>query len=638
METRRFALNQRRALYAVAGGRCEDCGNELVPGWHADHRQPWSTGGQTDVLNGQALCPACNLKKGSGEMIEFEGLRPWQKRFVKLYRVWTQQVFSLVVLPGGGKTVAALFAANEWQREAVKPRLIVFVVPTRYLCKQVQKSAKRDFNLEMQTTEFDGSIKPGMNGLVMTYAGLDNNSEVLRTLSARYDVLAVLDEFHHLGESASWGISAKNAFENASRILAMSGTPWRSDAGRIPFLPIDDQTGEYVIHSKFDWPLALEEHPRIIRDLAFRPFHGSANFLEKRTGKTLSLNSREILSDDEESRCLKGRLRESLYQGDILKEAYTRLMRVRQSKPDAACLVVCMDIDHAEKVAKRWEQVTGEMPTLAHSDWDRMEGSARQRDPIETFKQSTDKCIVSVRQVSEGVDIPRLMIGVYLTNYVTELYFRQFVGRIARHQGTDVDEEAYVFMPHHSKLTLFADKITELQALALQRRQEAEADLQPDPADTVSPSNAGEGGFEYLGGSNAERAGLILPRVLNADASMERKISAFAAEFGVRETAAAQIMRKHGMLQEPHVPSWVNTNATLEKQSQDENEEPLEERLKRQRLYQGKLIKKLAYRTGVPHSELNFQANQHCGCASVTAATEEQLANRLAYIHSLFGG
>ena len=63
-EPRRFSATQRMALYLHADGRCENCGVELGDGWHADHIVPWSMGGATDVTNGQALCPDCNLKKG----------------------------------------------------------------------------------------------------------------------------------------------------------------------------------------------------------------------------------------------------------------------------------------------------------------------------------------------------------------------------------------------------------------------------------------------------------------------------------------------------------------------------------------------------------------------------------------------
>lgn len=60
-----FTGRARLALYLAAGGRCADCGATLAAGWHADHRRPWAQGGPTDVTNGAACCPPCNLKKGN---------------------------------------------------------------------------------------------------------------------------------------------------------------------------------------------------------------------------------------------------------------------------------------------------------------------------------------------------------------------------------------------------------------------------------------------------------------------------------------------------------------------------------------------------------------------------------------------
>lgn len=64
---RKFTKKQKQALYWLAKGRCENCGKQLPDDWHADHITPWSTGGTTDISNGQALCPECNLKKGRAE-------------------------------------------------------------------------------------------------------------------------------------------------------------------------------------------------------------------------------------------------------------------------------------------------------------------------------------------------------------------------------------------------------------------------------------------------------------------------------------------------------------------------------------------------------------------------------------------
>ena len=67
MPSRRFRSRQRVALFLAAYGRCCECGAELEPAWHADHIAPVRAGGVTESHNGQALCPACNLRKGGHE-------------------------------------------------------------------------------------------------------------------------------------------------------------------------------------------------------------------------------------------------------------------------------------------------------------------------------------------------------------------------------------------------------------------------------------------------------------------------------------------------------------------------------------------------------------------------------------------
>tara|TARA_B100000965_G_C19568320_1_gene747860 strand:- start:1729 stop:1926 length:198 start_codon:yes stop_codon:yes gene_type:complete len=62
---RSFSQRQRRILSIVGGNSCAICGKNLKDGFHADHILPYSKKGKTILKNGQALCPKCNLKKGS---------------------------------------------------------------------------------------------------------------------------------------------------------------------------------------------------------------------------------------------------------------------------------------------------------------------------------------------------------------------------------------------------------------------------------------------------------------------------------------------------------------------------------------------------------------------------------------------
>ena len=53
--------------------------------------------------------------------------------------------------------------------------------------------------------------------------------------------------------------------------------------------------------------------------------------------------------------------------------------------------------------------------------------------------------MVAVRMVSEGVDVPRLAVGVYATTTTTPLFFAQAVGRFVRARKRG--ETASVFLP-----------------------------------------------------------------------------------------------------------------------------------------------------------------------------------------------
>jgi superfamily II DNA or RNA helicase len=90
---------------------------------------------------------------------------------------------------------------------------------------------------------------------------------------------------------------------------------------------------------------------------------------------------------------------------NVLRDGHEKLMALRTVKPDAAGIVVCVDTEHAKKVARWLRNMTGEMSIIAVSD----EETASPGDPITEFGAdgATARWIVSVRQVSEGVDIPR---------------------------------------------------------------------------------------------------------------------------------------------------------------------------------------------------------------------------------------
>lgn len=66
-ERRKLKRWERNLLFRLAGGKCSEphCKIPLPPNWHADHTVPLRISGRTNVYEMKAMCPQCNLKKGS---------------------------------------------------------------------------------------------------------------------------------------------------------------------------------------------------------------------------------------------------------------------------------------------------------------------------------------------------------------------------------------------------------------------------------------------------------------------------------------------------------------------------------------------------------------------------------------------
>src|SRR5690606_28858314 len=123
----------------------------------------------------------------------------------------------------------------------------------------------------------------------------------------------------------------------------------------------------------------------------------------------------------------------------------------------------------ARAYAKILHSITGEQPVVVLSD----DASASER--IEKFSSSTRRWMVAVRMVSEGVDVPRLAVGVYATSSSTPLFFAQAIGRFvrARRRG----EAASVFLPNVPVLMALAGEMERQRDHALDRKSKDEDGL-----------------------------------------------------------------------------------------------------------------------------------------------------------------
>lgn len=544
-QPRSFGIRQRRAVSLVSGISAD--------GMEADHVVPVSRGGMTVVENCQLLTPAANRTKSNN----YHEPREWQSRF---YECWSQrdssQPFLLVAVPGGGKTVAALTVAAEWKR-AGSDRRIIIVAPSKNLKEQWRTEAVKLFGIELQADEFGTNFKTGFHGAALTYQFVAQNALVLRRLVHDHPTMVIFDEMHHCGDDAAFGSGVVDAFSFAKERLMLSGTPWRTQGNKIPFVRYDSD-GESLSDFTYWYKEALSDD--VLRWLVFSTENGEVTYDDTGTTEHLTPDTPE-----EDAKRLLGKLLANTgdFTRNIIRKAHDKLTECRRQFPRAAAMAACMSVDHAKKVCSLIREETGCEPCLIVSDESEATHSVRE------FDRGDQQWLVSVKMVSEGTDIKRLQVLCYLTNYTTDLFFRQLVGRVSRvrrSEGLD-DREAYVFMPADQRLIDMASTLLEMQRQSLIEKYN----------ERKSRENDFEREFEFESittrhtGSN-----LVLIGSRKYDADFARKIEAVAkmSSLSMEQSAAAiEAFRKIESGHQPieivpdqHVESLEETIKTLRAQ------------------------------------------------------------------------
>jgi superfamily II DNA or RNA helicase len=273
--------------------------------------------------------------------------------------------------------------------------------------------------------------------------------------------------------------------------------------------------------------------------------------------------------------------------GQVLREADTTLSRVRaDGHRDAGGLVVASDQEHARAIAARLARVAGEAPEIVMSD--EPEASTR----IAAFSSSGRRWLVSVLMVSEGVDIPRLRVGVYATAARTELFFRQVVGRFVRRTPAPARQMSYLLLPADDRLKRLAVQIEEERRHAVELGADEDGEL-AEPPERAAPGER----FEALSSTAAELAGAIFS---------ETTMQLFPTDDAPPARAAA--------------PS--RTAAVQAPEPEPETASAARRRLRAERARLAALVSR---KTGEPHSAVHARINRATGTASVGAATREQL-------------
>lgn len=377
-------------------------------------------------------------------------LRAWQQGAIDRYVETQPRDFLAVATPGAGKTTFALTLASYLLHNHLIQQITV-VAPTEHLKKQWAEAAAR-IGIKLDPEYSAGPVSREYHGVAVTYAGVGVRPMLHRNRCESRKTLVILDEIHHAGDSKSWGEACLEAFEPATRRLALTGTPFRSDTNPIPFVTYEEGN-DGIRRSSADYTYgygnALADG--VVRPVIFLSYSGNMRWRTK-AGDEIAARLGEPMTRDAIGQAWRTALAPT---GDwipnVLRAADQRLTEVRKGIPDAGALVIATDQDSARAYAKLIKEITGHKATVVLSD----EAAASKK--IEEFTDSDDRWMVAVRMVSEGVDVPRLAVGVYATTISTPLFFAQAVGRFVRSRRRG--ETASVFVPTIPMLLEFANEM-----------------------------------------------------------------------------------------------------------------------------------------------------------------------------------
>ena len=449
-----------------------------------------------------------------------------------------------------------------------------------------------DLHLDPQWSAADGSLPGDMHGVVMTYQQVAGCAPVIRSLAAGGFV--IFDEIHHAADDRAWGEAVRTAFEPAARRLALSGTPFRSDVSAIPFVHYRHE--EAVADYEYGYGDALADGG-VVRPVYFPRIDGMMEW----TAPDGSFHSHSF--DDPLDAARAGQRLRTAYslEGEwlphVLRQAHDQLLAIRAGQPDAAGLVIATDQDHAKGIALLFRQRFGVRAVVATSD------DPEASNHISRFAAGTDPWIVAVRMVSEGVDIPRLRVGVFATTTTTELFFRQAVGRLVRWTRGIRGQKSFLFIPDEPRLRARAFSIAEQRRHSL-RHEDREVMPRPEPVE--EPIEPEQGSFFAP----------ISAVPLGVSDDAEWRLD----EDGLAEPAddAALVVA---------LPPLPTDGQRLRLTAPDGR--TLREHKQQLRDANTSRVRMIARATGMTHAAVNGELNRTLGLKRISEATVDQLERRL---------
>ncbi|MGD9618849.1 MAG: DEAD/DEAH box helicase [Mycolicibacterium sp.] len=551
-----------------------------------------------------------------------QALRGWQRRALVKYLAAKPRDFLAVATPGAGKTAFALRVIAELLAEGAVETVTV-VVPTEHLKIQWAHSAARvGIALDPKFSNSNSRTSADYHGVVVTYAQVASHPTRHRVRTESRKTLVVFDEIHHGGDAKSWGEAIREAFDDATRRLALTGTPFRSDDSAIPFVTYTpDRDGVLCSQADHTYGYSDALADGVVRPVIFLAYSGEARWRDS-AGEEHAARLGEPLTAEQTARAWKTALNPAgEWMPAVIAAADTRLSGLREHVPDAGAMIIASDQTAARAYADLLRSITGAAPTVVLSD---DKGSS---DRISEFAAGTSRWLVAVRMVSEGVDVPRLAVGVYATSASTPLFFAQAIGRFVRSRRAG--ETASIFLPSVPNLLLLASEMEAQRnhVLGKPHRETLEDPLDAELAEQRRDEpDLSEKAIEYLG----------------ADAELDQVIfdgSSFGTATPAGSEEEADYLGIPGLLDTEQMRALLQS-----RQAQQLNKRAVDGvtprpstygQLRELRRELNTLVSLAHHRTGKPHGWIHNELRRRCGGPPIAGANSDQLLARIEAVREL---
>jgi superfamily II DNA or RNA helicase len=566
-------------------------------------------------------------------------LRAWQRRALVEYLRRGAEDFTAVATPGAGKTTFALRVAAELLADRTVEAVTV-VAPTEHLKRQwAEAAARARIQLDAAFRNADVHSAADFHGAVVTYAQVGAAPQVHRRRTMTRRTLVVLDEIHHAGDSRTWGDGVAAAFTPATRRLLLTGTPFRSDENPIPFVTYE-RAGDNYLRSRADSSYGYAEAlaDGVVRPVIFLAYSGETRWRTS-AGEELAARLGEPMTRDAVASAWRTALDPAgQWMPQVLRAADARLRVLRDGgMADAGGLVIASDQAAARAYGRLLERITGEAPAVVVSD------DATASSKIAAFAGSRQRWLVAVRMVSEGVDIPRLAVGVYATSAATPLYFAQAVGRFVRARRPG--ETCSIFLPSVPQLLELAAELETQRDHVLGAPAGPEEGFDDDALERAQRAEQASGELErrfealsataeldqviydgasfgtpVVAGTPEEEEYLGLPGLLTPD-----QVAQLLHRRQAEQQAASR--RRRGEAGAGPAPGAAPA-ALADPPSAGAQRVALRRQL-------NALVAAHHHRTGLPHGKIHAELRRKCGGPPSAQATIAQLEERIAAIRSL---